>query len=164
MTPRLRRTAGVLAGLAPGGLWVVAGEAGTVAAAPMVQSTLISELLILFGCLFILAGAIGLLRFPDFYTRLHATTKLMTLGGLGLFGGAAVAFVGFDATSRVLLIAAFLFLTTPLSGYMIARAGYLRGLTPYCEEGSVDDWQAKGDAVASLPRPVRPIPSSDPEG
>lgn len=120
-----------------------------------VHTGVVIDLLILFGCVFILAGAVGMLRFPDFYTRLHAATKLVTLGGIGLFGGAAFAFAAEQATDRVLLIAAFFFLTAPLSGYMIARAGYLRGLPPYFEEGSVDDWGARGAAVAGLPQPER---------
>lgn len=116
------------------------GEGAVVAGGP----PLIAELLILFGCVFILAAGLGMLRFPDFYTRLHASTKPVTLGGLGIFGGAAIAFAPFGATSRVLLIAAFFFLTAPLSGYMIARAGYLRGLEPYREPSSRDEWQSCG--------------------
>jgi len=104
----------------------------------------LAEGLILFGCVFLLAAAIGVLRFPDFYVRLHASTKLVTLGGLGIFGGAAIAFAPVQQVSRVLLIALFFFLTAPLSGYMIARSGYLRGLEPYREDTSVDDWGALG--------------------
>jgi multicomponent Na+:H+ antiporter subunit G len=109
------------------------------------------DLMILFGCFFVLAAAIGLVRFPDFYTRLHAATKLVTLGGIGIFGGAAIAFAPAGASSRVLLIAVFFFLTAPLSGYMIARAGYLRGLAPYWEDTSVDEWKALGSTSSDLP-------------
>lgn len=104
----------------------------------------LAEGLILFGALFILAAALGMLRFPDFYTRLHASTKLVTLGGLGILGGAALAFSAVGAAERVLLIAAFFLLTAPLSGYMIAHSGYLAGLRPYREESSVDEWGACG--------------------
>ena len=106
-----------------------------------------AELLILFGCIFILAAGIGMLRFPDFYARLHASSKLVTLGGVGIFGGAAIAFAPMAVTERIVLIFVFFFLTAPLSGYMIARAGYLRGLEPYKEDSSVDEWQACGDAA-----------------
>ena len=117
---------------------------------PEVQGNLPAELLILFGCAFLLAAAIGVFRFPDFYTRLHAATKLVTLGGLGIFIGAAIAFAPVQAVQRVLLIAVFFFLTAPLSGYMIARAGYLRGLEPYREATSVDEWGACGEAAEEL--------------
>jgi len=112
--------------------------------AAAVQVSVLAQILILFGSLFILSAALGLIRFPDFYTRLHASTKLVALGGLGIFGGAALAFAPMGANARVLVIASFFFLTAPLSGYMIARAGYLRGLRPYREETSVDDWGLMG--------------------
>lgn len=127
----------------PLALGAVALAAGSGATADL-EGNLLAELLVLFGCVFLLAAAIGMLRFPDFYTRLHASTKLVTLGGVGIFGGAAIAFAPLQGTSRVLLIAAFFFLTAPLSGYMIARSGYLRGLAPYREESSVDEWAELG--------------------
>ena len=108
------------------------------------ESHPVAEGLILFGAIFILAAALGMLRFPDFYTRLHATTKLVTLGGIGILGGASAIFSTVGAAERVLLIAAFFLLTAPLSGYMIARAGYLGGLEPFFEESSVDEWDACG--------------------
>lgn len=108
--------------------------------------------LILFGAVFVLLAAVGLLRFPDFYIRLHASTKLVTLGGIGILGGAALAFGATGISERVLLIAAFFLLTAPLSGYMIAHAGYLAGLRPYRERSSVDEWQACG-AAAQLRQP-----------
>ena len=125
---------------------VAAALAGTASAAqqPKLASSVVAEVLILFGAVFILAAALGMLRFPDFYTRLHASTKLVTLGGIGIFGGSAAIFASIGAAERVLLIAAFFVLTAPLSGYMIARAGYLGGLRPYFEESSADEWQELG--------------------
>ena len=127
-------------------------------AAAEVQGNLPAELLIMFGCVFLLAAAIGVFRFPDFYTRLHASTKLVTLGGLSIFIGAAVAFGPQHLTTRVLLIAAFFFLTAPLSAYMIARSGYLRGLEPYKEDTSVDEWNACGSAEMPLKEEARGMP------
>lgn len=106
-----------------------------------------AEVLILFGCVFILVSSLGVLRFPDVYTRLHASTKLVSVAGIGIFGGAAIAFSPVEATGRVLLIALFFFLTSPLSGYMIARAAYLRGLPPYHEDTSIDEWGELGAAL-----------------
>jgi multicomponent Na+:H+ antiporter subunit G len=111
---------------------------------PLVVNSLAVDLLILFGSFFILAAAIGILRFPDFYTRLHASTKLVTLGGIGILIGAAFAFNNTQQSERVILIIVFFFLTAPLSGYMIGRAGYLRGLPFYKEHGTQDEWQALG--------------------
>lgn len=125
-----------------------AGTAAYAAAPARAPSALdghpVAQVLVLLGCVFLLAAAVGLVRFPDVYTRLHAATKLVTLGGLGIFTGAGIAFYPVDGTPRVLLIAGFFFLTAPLSGYMIARSAYLRGLPWFQEEGSVDDWGALG--------------------
>lgn len=134
-----------LAGLAPlFGLALATPEPGEIAA--VVERSLGAEILILVGCVFILTAAIGMVRFPDFYARLHASSKLVTLGGLGIFGGAAIAFAPLPATQRLLLIAAFFLLTAPITSYMIARAGYLRGLEPHREANSVDEWGALGAA------------------
>ncbi len=106
------------------------------------------DLLTLIGSFFILVGALGMFRFPDFYTRLHAATKVVTLGGFGIFLGSALIFNDTLATTRLILIAGFFLLTAPLSGYMVARAGYLHGLTIYEEEDSVDEWNACGSEGA----------------
>ncbi len=144
---RLGRRLAALAALAGGGM---AAAAGPERAPSALDGHPVAQALVLLGCVFLLAAAVGLVRFPDVYTRLHAATKLVTLGGLGIFAGAAIAFYPMDGTPRVLLIAAFFFLTAPLSGYMIARSAYLRGLPWYQEDGSVDDWQALGsEAQAS---------------
>lgn len=118
---------------------VLAQEEVAVPNVVRIEGNLWAELLILFGCFFILVSAIGIVRFPDLYTRLHASTKLVTLGGLGIFGGGALAFLPVGATERVLLIFAFFFLTAPLSGYMISRSSYLLGLPMYREDTSIDE-------------------------
>lgn len=132
----MKRLAGILI-LAMG--TVLAQEEVAVPQVVRIEGNLWAELLILFGCFFILISAIGMVRFPDLYTRLHASTKLVTLGGLGIFGGGALAFLPVAATERVLLIFAFFFLTAPLSGYMISRSAYLIGLPMYKEDTSVDE-------------------------
>jgi multicomponent Na+:H+ antiporter subunit G len=114
-----------------------------------VNSKVIADVLILVGSFFILAAAIGVTRFPDLYTRLHASTKLVTLGGLGVFVGAALALQDPFVTTRMLLITAFFFLTAPLSAYMIARAAYLRGLSVFKEEASADEWGELGAEVGA---------------
>ena len=149
----LARRRGIAASVAVG--WAGVALAQDVSAEEAVlRSNLGAEVLILIGSAFVLLAAIGVLRFPDFYTRLHASTKLVTLGGIGIFGGSAIAFSADGATARVLLIAVFYLVTAPLSGYMIARAGYLRGLPPAKEETSVDEWGALGAATEEFEEPV----------
>ena len=113
---------------------------------------LFAEILILICAVILFLAALGMLRFPDFYTRLHSSTKLGTLGGMGIFGGTALALQPQESITRLLLVAAFYFLTAPVAAYVIARAGYLRGLPPYKEETSVDEWGALGVADTEFTR------------
>lgn len=82
------------------------------------------SLLLLFGCFFILVGALGLVKLSTFFKRLHAPTKASTLG-VGCVLASSVAyhiFLGEDPQPRELLITAFLFITAPISAHMMAKA------------------------------------------
>ncbi|KEF35579.1 cation:proton antiporter [Deinococcus sp. RL] len=111
------------------------------------------DLPILFGAFFVLTAAIGVVRFPDLYSRLHASSKLVTLGSAGIFLGVAFALNDAAAFTRLAAVLLFQFLTTPLSAYLIAQAAYLRGLPPILT-GGVDEWGALGraDEVAQADR------------
>ncbi|MEQ5834774.1 Na+/H+ antiporter subunit G [Marinobacter sp. NFXS9] len=80
--------------------------------------------LLITGGLFALAGAIGLLSLPDFYTRLHAPTKATTLGVGGIVFSSMIFFSFGDKSLEVeeILIMMFLFLTAPISANMLAKA------------------------------------------
>lgn len=79
-------------------------------------------LLLLVGSFFTLVGAIGLVRLPDFFMRLHAPTKATTLG----VGGMLLASIAHSVTHGVslheLLITLFLFVTAPVSAGLLAKA------------------------------------------
>jgi multicomponent K+:H+ antiporter subunit G len=81
------------------------------------------SVLLLVGSFFTLVGGIGLLRLPDFFMRLHAPTKATTLGVGGVLLAAIVEAASFSVTMRELLIALFLFITAPVSAYLMAQAG-----------------------------------------
>ncbi|SEJ26997.1 multisubunit sodium/proton antiporter, MrpG subunit [Deinococcus reticulitermitis] len=100
---------------------------------------------ILIGAFFVLTAAIGVVRFPDLYSRLHASSKLVTLGSAGIFLGVALSFQDSAALTRLIAVLLFQFLTTPLTAYLIAQAAYLRGLPPVLS-GGVDEWGALGQA------------------
>jgi multicomponent Na+:H+ antiporter subunit G len=88
-----------------------------------------SSILISIGVLFLLLGAIGILRFPDCYTRMHAAGKCDTLGSLLIVGGIAL-YHGFSlGSAKILFIAVFIFLTSPTATHAIARAA-LRNKLP----------------------------------
>ncbi len=76
------------------------------------------------GAFFALVAAIGVLRLPDLFTRMHAASKAGAVGG-GLIL-LAVALVCFDAgvAVRAILGIAFLLLTTPVAAHLLARVSY----------------------------------------
>lgn len=104
------------------------------------MSELIAGLLMLGGTVFMVVAAIGLLRLPDLYTRMHAVTKAGTLGiGLVLVS-AAVAFSDVSVAARAIVALLFVLFTAPVSAHMIGRAGYLGGVSLW-EDTAFDRWQ-----------------------
>jgi multicomponent K+:H+ antiporter subunit G len=90
---------------------------------PLWIEILVSLCLIL-GSLFILIGAIGLYRLPDFFTRLHGPTKATTLGVGGVILASMIFFSSQEPGLSVheLLITLFLFITAPVSAHMLSKA------------------------------------------
>jgi len=85
---------------------------------------------ILTGLFFVLAGTLGVLRLPDFYTRLHAAGMTDTLGAELILLGLIIQ-SGFTQMSlKLLLVAFFLLLTSPTATHAIANAAYKAGLNP----------------------------------
>ncbi|SET62282.1 multisubunit sodium/proton antiporter, MrpG subunit [Oceanobacillus limi] len=87
---------------------------------------------LLSGTLFVLSGSIGIARFPDIYSRLHAATKASTLGLAGILIGAFLfLYVEHDIVSgKLLLSLIFILLTAPVSAHMISRAAHKVGVKP----------------------------------
>jgi multicomponent Na+:H+ antiporter subunit G len=95
-----------------------------------------AAVLIGLGSLFMLATAVGVVRFPDFYTRLHAAGKGDTLGqGLVLLGLCLVADAGPDLL-KLLAIVFFVFILNPTATHALARAAWVSGLQPWTRGGS----------------------------
>ncbi|MBD9481840.1 Na+/H+ antiporter subunit G [Pseudomonas sp. PDM14] len=88
------------------------------------------SVLLLLGSGFVLIGTIGLYRLPDFFTRLHGPTKATTLGIGGMVLASLIFFsVGAHSlSSHELLISLFLFISAPVSAYMLAKAAVLQQL------------------------------------
>ncbi len=92
--------------------------------------TLFSSALIISGIFFVLAGTIGVLRLPDFYTRMHAAGMTDTLGAEFVILGLVVQ-AGLSQTSlKLLLIGFLLFLTSPTASHAVANAAHHAGLKP----------------------------------
>ncbi len=83
----------------------------------------LAAVLILVAAFFLLVGAIGLMRFPDFYMRLHAPTKSSTLGVGGvLIASMLVTLANGRPSLAELLITLFVFVTAPVSANLLAQA------------------------------------------
>lgn len=83
----------------------------------------IAAVLILVASFFLLVGAIGLVRFPDFYMRLHAPTKASTLGVGGVLLASMLVTFGHGRPGIAeLLITLFVFVTAPVSANLMAQA------------------------------------------
>jgi multicomponent Na+:H+ antiporter subunit G len=86
------------------------------------------------GFFFFMAATVGLLRFPDFFCRLHATGKgdtlavLLSLIGLSIYEGFSFS------TLKILFIAVFMFLAQPTSTHAISRAALRCGLEPWTKK------------------------------
>ena len=82
---------------------------------------------LLAGAFLCLTAGVGLLRFPDVLSRMHAGTKPQVLGVLLVMVGAAIRLHGWSATWMLLLVAVFQMLTAPVAAHMVGRAGYRTG-------------------------------------
>ena len=90
----------------------------------------ISWILIVGGTFFVMIGAIGILRFPDFWARLHAASVTESAGVVLLLSGLCIQ-AGFTlVTFKLLIIGVFLFITGPTSTHAIANAALVSGLKP----------------------------------
>lgn len=106
--------------------------------------TVLTMLLLLVGSAAMLLGSIGIVRMPDLFSRMQASTKSMTLGVVCLLTAVVIHFNNAGVGIRALLVIAFYFLTSPVAAHMIGRAAYLIG-TPLWEGTKIDDLEGRYD-------------------
>lgn len=98
----------------------------------------LSWLCLVGGGFFCMVGALGMLRMPDFYTRMHAASVIDTLGaGLILLG--LVLQAGFSLVAvKLLMVGLLIFFASPTAAHALARAAMARGLRPLlADDGSI---------------------------
>ncbi|MHC1599836.1 MAG: monovalent cation/H(+) antiporter subunit G [Candidatus Methanospirareceae archaeon] len=83
------------------------------------------------GAFFMITGAAGLLRFPDFYTRLHATGKCDTLGEVLIIVGCMIYQGWSFLTLKLIFLSLFIFIANPVGTHAIMKAAYVTGLKPW---------------------------------
>lgn len=95
---------------------------------------IVAVVMMLAGAFFLLVAGIGIVRFPDFYTRIHAMGKGDTLGIILVLLGLCV-YEGFTLVSAKLLLAlVFVALTNPVATHALARSALRYGLKPMLQE------------------------------
>jgi multicomponent Na+:H+ antiporter subunit G len=95
-----------------------------------------SWILIIAGSILCMIGALGLLRMPDLFTRMHAASLVDTLGAALLLLGMTLQ-AGFTlVTAKLLVIGLLLFFTSPTATHALARAARARGVEPLLADQS----------------------------
>ena len=84
---------------------------------------------LLLGAALAFIGAVGLVRLPDLFARMHAATKPQTLGLLLVLVGLALTERTWDAVATLLIVIGAQGLTAPVAAHMLGRSGYRSGVT-----------------------------------
>jgi multicomponent Na+:H+ antiporter subunit G len=107
------------------------------------------------GGLFCAVGGLGLLRMPDFYTRMHAASVTDTLGAglvlLGLMLQAGLTLV----TVKLAMVGLLLFFTGPVAAHALTKAAMMRGLAPKLAEPDASS------PTSAVPSPPAPLPGGE---
>ncbi|MEL6362175.1 MAG: monovalent cation/H(+) antiporter subunit G [Pseudomonadota bacterium] len=91
---------------------------------------ILSWALILIGSAALVIGAIGLVRFPDFYTRMHAAGVTDTAGAELIVFGLMLQAPSWIVVAKLAFISFFLFLTSPVATHAVAHAAWVVGVRP----------------------------------
>jgi multicomponent Na+:H+ antiporter subunit G len=98
---------------------------------------MIAYLFIFLGLVFMFFGTLGIIRFPDIYTRLQTSSKCDAAGAVAILVGLMVR-EGLNSFSlRILIILIFLLLTNPVATHAIARSAAIRGIKPWIKKKNV---------------------------
>lgn len=92
--------------------------------------TYLSWGLLVIGGFLCVSGSIGLLRFPDFFTRMHAASVTDTLATCMILTGLMLQAPSWIVLSKLIMIMVFVLLTSPTSGHALAKAALHSGLKP----------------------------------
>jgi len=110
---------------------------------------IVSAVLMLSGAGIAVIAAVGLLRLPDVYARMHVATKPATLGIALCLSGAALRVQGASTVTKLVLAIVFQLVTTPAAGHLLGRAAHA-ARAPYSEHTVIDEL-----------RPLPPRPPAD---
>lgn len=108
------------------------------------MSEIIAGVLLALGGVFTLVAGIGIFRMPDVFIRMHASTKVGTLGSGLIMAGVCVYFAEPLVIFKAILVVLFLLLTAPIGAHMIGRAALRIGVKPWgIKDADAQDHAAK---------------------
>ena len=95
---------------------------------------IVIDILVAISVFFAFAGTVGILRFPDTFTRIHASGNITTLGVLGVIIG-GVLYSGFylhdgGMVVKLIIMGVFYLVTSPISSHAIMKGAYKHGVRP----------------------------------
>lgn len=99
----------------------------------------LSWLLLVAGSLFVVTGGVGLLRMPDFYSRLHPSGLVDTMGAVLIVAGLMLQAETWQVPAKLALILVFLFFTSPTATHAVAHAALAGGLKPWTKSDGKDE-------------------------
>ena len=121
---------------------------------------IVSTILLAAGTFLVFAGGVGVMRMPDFYTRMHAASLTDTGGPLLIIAGLVLQAGLSLASLKLLAIFLFLFLTSPTASYALVNAALLAGLKPKVRnETGIDLPEASPPLMAQHMIPPKPKPA-----
>jgi len=104
--------------------------------------TVIITIMLIGGLIFFAGGSIGIIRFPDFYSRLHPAGKLdtaglvITMSAFALYTIQPLSLSALFTSAKIILIVVFVFITSPTAIHSIVDAGVRAGLKPWEKENN----------------------------
>jgi multicomponent Na+:H+ antiporter subunit G len=104
----------------------------------------VAAVLLALGAILMVLSSIGIVRMPDLYTRMSASSKAAGLGSSLVLAAVGVHFATLDVAARSIAAILFIFLTVPVAAHMVARAGYLARV-PIWDRTIQDDLQGRYD-------------------
>lgn len=123
------------------------------------MTQLVSMVLLSIGVAFMLMAAIGVVRLPDFYMRMHSSSKSATLGVSCVMLGAAVHFGDITVSGKAAATIVFVMVTAPVGAHVLARAAYFAGVPLW--KGTLSDelrgrYDSKTHELSSSGQPPAP--------
>lgn len=101
---------------------------------PGLLRTAVTGLFLALGCLTMISASIGLLRFPDFYSRIHPAGKSDTLGISFIMTGLMI-WEGFTMVSlKLFIILAFMLIASPTATHALAKSAFIAGVGHWKKE------------------------------